>query len=164
MRNGHQIADDLRSAVDEGVRLLDGVPEALTAQRPAAGDWCAREVIGHLIDSACNNHRRFIINQTRETLAVDPYDQNEWTARQRYAERSAADLVMLWAAYNRHLATVIEAIADDVLQRPRGPAAGLGFAYAAIEGSSASIGLLAEDYVGHLRHHLGQLRNLVAAA
>jgi hypothetical protein len=164
MRNAQQIASDLRSAVDEGVRLLSDVPESLTTVRAVEGEWCAREIVGHLIDSACNNHRRFIVNQTLATLSVEPYEQNDWITRQRYAEEPFADLVALWAAYNRHLAHVIEAMPDDVLCQPRGPAAGRGFAYVPVDSATASIALLAQDYVGHIRHHFRQLQRLPARA
>ena len=163
MTNGREIAADLRNAVDEGVELILAAPEERSARRPADGGWCAREVIGHLIDSACNNHRRFIINQSAESMIIDPYDQDAWIARQHYADQPAARLAALWAVYNRHLADVIEVIPNDVLNHPRGPIAYLGFGYITTSDTTATIGHLAADYVGHLRHHLKQLRELLAA-
>lgn len=164
MRTARQIASDLRAVIDEGLQLLAEVPESVTTLRVADGDWCAREIVGHLIDSACNNHRRFIINQALATLSVEPYAQNDWTTRQRYAEEPFSDLVALWSAYNRHLAHVIEAIPDAVLWQSRGPVAGLGFAYVPVDTDTASIALLAEDYVGHIRHHFRQLHALLPRA
>jgi hypothetical protein len=161
MFDARRIAADLREAVDEGLALILAAPEERTARHPQPHGWCAREIIGHLIDSACNNHRRFIINQSADRLIVDSYDQNEWVAKQRYAEQPAARLAALWAVYNRHLATVIEQIPDDVLNRERGPIGHLGFGYVTTSDSLATIGHLAEDYVGHIRHHLGQIRRLL---
>lgn len=161
MRSGRDIAIDLRAAVAEGLRLTASVPEWRTATRPPGGGWCAREAIGHLIDSACNNHRRFVVNQTAERLIVEPYEQSEWASRQRYAECPLSELTVLWAAYNRHLANVIEAIPHDVLSLGRGPAAAVGFGYVTLEETDASIAALAEDYVGHQRHHLAQVRRLL---
>ena len=157
-----QLAADLRAAIDEGSGLLAGAPEPTTARRPAGGGWCAREVIGHLIDSACNNHRRFIINQAAATLIIDPYDQAAWNSLQRHADRPAAELVAFWSAYNRHLAHVIATIPGDVLNRPRGPIARLGSLYITTPDGEASIGHLAADYVAHLRHHLDQIRRLLS--
>lgn len=162
MRQSHDIAADLRAAVDEGVALMAAASESVTAQPPAGGGWCAREVIGHLIDSACNNHRRFIINQTAASLVIDPYDQDEWTSRQHYADQPAAQLAALWAAYNQHLANVIEAIPDDVAMRLRGEAR-FDFPFTASRGTEATLANLADDYVGHLRHHLDQIRALLSA-
>lgn len=162
MSDAERLAADLRAAIDEGVGLFQGVKEELTARRPAAGAWCAREVIGHLLDSACNNHRRFIINQDAARLIVDPYEQNEWVARQRYAQTQASALVQTWAAYNRHIARVIEAMPDDVLNRGRGPMGAHSFPYSGLPAADVvTLGHLVQDYVGHIRHHLEQIRTLL---
>lgn len=164
MSHGPRIAADLRAAIDEGVALFAAAGEDQTARRPADGKWSAREVVGHLIDSACNNHRRFIINQGNgERLLIDSYEQNAWVARQRYADTPASELVPMWAGYNRHIARVLEAIPDPVLNRARGPLADYDFSY--IERPTtdfATLGYLAEDYVAHLRRHLRQIRALLA--
>jgi hypothetical protein len=164
MSTGPAIAADLRAAIDEGVALFTGATEERTARRPAADKWSAREVIGHLIDSACNNHRRFIINQgDGDRLLIDPYEQNAWVARNQYAGTPAADLVPMWATYNRHIARVLEAIPDAVLNRPRGPLSDDQFPYMERPPTGhATLGYLAEDYVAHLRHHLKQIRALLA--
>jgi RimJ/RimL family protein N-acetyltransferase len=160
MAEGAHLAGNLRALVDEGVRLLAGVPEERTLLRPASGGWSTREIIGHLIDSACNNHRRFVINQSRETLHVEPYAQDGWVDCQRHADRPAGALIDFWAAYNRHLAHLIEVMPEDVLLRTRGPAAAMGFGYTEV-GDAASLRLLIEDYIGHIRHHLAQVRALL---
>ena len=164
MSDGRVIAADLRRAVDEGVGLFARMSEADSARRPADGKWSPREIIGHLIDSACNNHRRFIINQgDGDRLLVEPYEQNAWVSRNHYAETAAAELVSLWSAYNRHIARVLESVPADVLNRPRGPLHDFRFSYIEPTATSfATLGYLAEDYVAHLRHHLEQIRSLPA--
>ena len=162
MADGRRIAADLRAAVDEGVEVILAAPEERTARRPAEGGWCAREVIGHLIDSACNNHRRFVINQSADVMIIDPYDQEVWVTRQHYADRPAARLAALWAVYNRHIADVLEHIPDDVMNRGRGPLAGLGFGFITTADTEATLRHLADDYVGHIRHHFKQIRALLA--
>jgi hypothetical protein len=160
---GKRIAADLRAAIDEGAALFAGASEERTARQPAPDKWSAREVIGHLIDSACNNHRRFIVNQEAQRLAVDPYEQETWVARQGYAETPASELVALWTSYNRHLARVIERIPDAVLHDARGPMGDRRFPYTDLPaGDVATLRHLVEDYVGHLRHHLDQIRSLLA--
>lgn len=163
MSSGPAIAADLRAAIEEGAALFAGAGEDVTARRPAPGKWSAREVIGHLIDSACNNQRRFIINQGNvERLIVDPYEQNEWVERSGYADTAGAELVATWIAYNRHIARVLEAIPDAALNRPLGPLAGYRFPYRAPPATDhATLGYLAEDYVAHIRHHLKQIRALL---
>ena len=163
MPEAQRIAASLRAAIDEGAALFAGVSEAQTALRPAPGTWSAREVIGHLIDSACNNHRRFIVNQQAERLIVGPYEQEAWVARQGYAETPASELLVLWTAYNRHLARVIERMPDAVLHDARGPMGDRRFPYTDLPaGDVVTLRHLVEDYVGHIRHHLQQIRSLVA--
>jgi hypothetical protein len=122
----------------------------------------AREVVGHLIDSACNNQRRFIINQHAEQLTVDPYDQDAWVSLSHYAETPVAVLVPAWRAYNIQIATIIEHVPDEVLVRPRGPIGNYRFGYLEYQTSgSATLRDLAEDYVGHIHHHFKQIRALM---
>ena len=132
--------------------MFQQADETRTAQRPRPGKWCAREIVGHLIDSACNNHRRFIIGQSSETAKFDGYEQNEWVARQRYDTAPWRDLVALWTAYNRHLAHVMTCTSEDAAARSALSPDGTG---------SVTIAFLMEDYVRHLRHHLAQLRDLL---
>ena len=143
------IAADLHAAIDAGLALFRQVDETRTAERPPTGGWCAREILGHLVDSACNNHRRFVIGQGTGAVAFDGYDGDAWVARQRYGEVPFRDLVALWSAYNRHLAHVIAAAPEETLahrgRSPDGP-------------GEVTLGFLMEDYVVHLRHHLDQLR------
>ena len=143
------IAADLHAALAEGLALFAGVDEALSRERATPEGWCAREVVGHLIDSACNNHRRWIVGQTPGLAKFDGYEQNDWVSRQQYADESWADVVALWAAYNRHLRHVIS----------RTPSVNLLLSATAPDGSEPiTIGFLMHDYVGHIRHHLKQVR------
>ena len=147
------IAADLHAAVTEGLMLFAGIDEALSRERPKPDGWCAREVVGHLIDSACNNHRRFILGQTPGLPKFDGYDGDVWVTRQQYVDESWTDLVSLWAAYNRHLRHVIA----------RTPAEHLRMSAIDPDGSGpVTVGFLMQDYVGHIRHHLEQVRRLMA--
>ena len=160
---GARIAARLRAAIDEGAALFDRASEDQTSRRPAPGSWCAREVIGHLIDSACNNQRRFVVNQRSERLAVDPYDQDAWVSASHHADTPAAELVETWRAYNRQIARIIEHTPDETLNQPRGAIAEYRFPYLGYHPSdSATLRDLIEDYVGHIQHHLRQIRRLLA--
>src|SRR5262245_22471250 len=68
--------------------------------------WSIQEVIGHLIDSACNNHQRFIRLQ-QGPINIPGYDQNVWVDRNGYQERGFQDLVELWYLMNKHLIHVL---------------------------------------------------------
>ena len=142
----------LHRAVDAALPLLETASDAQTLVRPAPGKWCAREVLGHLIDSACNNHRRFVLGHAGLTKRWDGYEQDHWVSSQQYASERWPDLVALWAAYNRHLAHVMAATTQETA------------AYEAASPDGArqlSLGFLMSDYVSHLGHHLEQLRRLL---
>ena len=158
-----QIAAQLHAAVDEGLQLFGTVDPTRTAQCPDSGGWCAREVVGHLIDSACNNHRRFVIGQSSPALVFDGYDGDEWVRVQRYAQVPWRDLVQLWSAYNRHLAHVIASAPDDTIAQLKSP-----HNYDQILGEEfapdqpQTLGALMQDYIQHLRHHFDQVRQVMA--
>ena len=50
----------LRYAVRELPAVLVRFTDAEAAGVPAPGRWAKKEVVGHLIDSAANNHQRFV--------------------------------------------------------------------------------------------------------
>ena len=145
------IAADLHAALAEGLTLFAGVDDALSAERDRPEGWCAREIVGHLIDSACNNHRRWILGQTPGLAKFDGYEQNDWVSRNRYADESWTDVVGLWAAYNRHLRHVISRTPPDRLMMSATAPDGDG---------TVTLGFLMQDYVGHIHHHLAQVRRI----
>jgi RimJ/RimL family protein N-acetyltransferase len=139
----------LEAAVDAAVRSFTRIDEA-SSQRPLReGGWCARETLGHLIDSACNNHRRFVIGQPPGVERFDGYAQDDWVARQRYRDVSWERLVALWAAYNRHLAHVMRSTSAE---------AAAGSATAPDGSKTVTVGFLMHDYVRHLEHHVSVIR------
>jgi hypothetical protein len=147
-----QNAAQLHAAVSEALQLFQQVDETRTTRRLKPEGWCAREVLGHLIDSACNNHRRFVMGQSPTTTQFDGYDQDEWVRQQRYDKVPWRDLVALWTAYNRHLAHVMATTPDEAAAHT---------ALAPDGASQVSVAFLMEDYVQHLRHHLAQIRTLL---
>ena len=146
------ISADLADAIRSGLDLFGQADEARTTQRRHADGWCAREILGHLIDSACNNHRRFVIGRDAAPVVFQGYDQDDWVARQRYVDVPFRNLVELWSAYNRHLAHLIAVTPPEAFAN-----SGAG------PDGDVTLGFLMEDYVTHLRHHLDQLREMLVA-
>jgi hypothetical protein len=151
-------AADLRAAVDGAETVLRAIDEAASGRRPAPDTWSPREVIGHLVDSASNNHRRFVMGQVQEDLRFPGYDQNVWVSVQRYREAPWANLVTLWTSFNRHLAFIIESTPDDVLLRPRAVhnLPEIGWQLPA-DSEPATLAHIVRDYIAHVRHHLAQI-------
>ena len=140
----------LDAAIDAALRCFTRVDESNSQSPLRSGGWCARETLGHLIDSACNNHRRFVIGQPPGVQRFDGYTQDEWVGRQRYRDASWERLVSLWTAYNRHLAHLMRNTSVEAAE---------GSAMAPNGSGPITVGYLMDDYVRHLQHHVGQIRD-----
>lgn len=148
----------LLTAVNDAVPRLTSIDTARSAQSPGPGKWSPREIIGHLIDSAHNNHGRFVRAQLSPDLVFPGYAQDDWVRLQGYGERDWAELVALWAAYNRHLVHVIERVAPDAADRPRREHNLDQIAFHPVSADTpATLGYFMADYVTHLEHHLLQV-------
>src|SRR5262245_17020217 len=111
--------DDFRQTLDRAAQQLLLFSDANASVRPAPGKWSKKEIIGHLLDSASNNHGRFVRAQLQDDLVFPGYDQDEWVRVQRYQSRRWVDLVRAWHAYNHQIASVMAAADEDALTRRR---------------------------------------------
>ena len=87
-------------------RLLGLDPNSIHTQ-PDPDRWSISEVVGHLVDSACNNHQRFVRAQYCSELIFPKYEQNEWVAAASYRRCEWESLVHLWYHYNRQIAVLV---------------------------------------------------------
>ena len=149
---------DLRRAVEEALPALRAVSEAKSAVPRAAGKWSPREILGHLIDSASNNHQRFVRGPFQDDLVFPGYSQEDWVRNQDYREAPWAELLELWRLYNLHLARVMDAVPEQARRRETRRHNFHAIAFHEIpEGEPATPEYLMRDYVAHLRHHLAQV-------
>jgi DinB superfamily len=150
--------DEFRSVIDHATPALLGLTDAQSVQHPAPGKWSPREVIGHLIDSASNNHQRFVRAKSQNDLVLVGYDQDAWVALQKYQEEPWVELVTLWRAFNVHLAHVMTAIPGSVRDRPHGRHNLHEINWRPVPADRpATLDNLMEDDVAHLKHHLRQI-------
>jgi DinB superfamily len=150
--------DDLVTTVRAARSRLSRVADSDAAQRPAPGKWSAKEIIGHLIDSASNNHQRFVRAAWQDDLIFSGYDQDAWVSTQQYQLAPWLEVVALWAAYNDHLARVMRATPDSVRLRLHARHNLDRLAWQAVSpGQPTSLDYFMRDYVGHLQHHLRQI-------
>jgi len=149
---------DFRRTLDKARVSLTSLSDADASRAKAPGKWSPKEIIGHLIDSAANNHARFVRGQAMDDLLFEGYDQNAWVRVQRYNECSWIDLIQLWYAYNGHLADVMERADPDALARPRARHSLDRIAFHPLDPSTpATLAFVMRDYVAHLKHHLNQI-------
>ena len=127
-------------------------PEGELRRRPAPGKWSKKELLGHLIDSAANNHHRFIKSQFLPSpMFVEGYAQNDWVRIQNYNEKDTQQLVELWQVYNEHILFIMQNTPDKNLEIKLNPED----AYE----NADTLFLLMKDYVDHMDHHFKQIFN-----
>jgi len=137
----------LRFAVRTLPGVLAGFSEAQSEQRPSPERWTRKKVVGHLIDSASNNHQRFVRGQIASGQEFPGYEQEQWVRIQNYQAACWADLIDLWRAYNTHLLHVAECMSEEG-QRATCQVGG---------GEEVTLAGLFVDYVDPLEHHLRQM-------
>ncbi len=151
-------ADELTASVRSTAARLRRVADADAAQRPAPGKWSAKEIVGHLVDSASNNHQRFVRARWQDDLVFLPYDQDAWISAQDYQSAPWSQLVDLWENYNLHLARVMRSVGDEVRRREHVRHNLDRLAWKPIpSGQPATLDDFMGDYVGHLQHHVRQI-------
>lgn len=158
---GRVIAEGLRETVIAAGAKLEAISEENSLEQLGPGKWNKRQLLGHLIDSASNNHQRFVRARGTDELVFDGYDQNAWVSAQHYDEAPWQELIELWRSFNLHLARVIESTPESDLIRPRSTHNLDRIAWESVPRSeSVTLAYFMHDYVGHLRHHLWQLKAL----
>ena len=138
-----RLAAVLRSAMPWLVTLSEA--EASVPERE--GKWSAKQVVGHLIDSAVNNLGRIVRMQIEPDVSLFGYDQRGWVSSQHYAEREWVQVLALWFALNEQVAWTIGHVELARLANE-----------GEVEGDRVTLGFLIEDYIAHMEHHLRAMR------
>ena len=142
-----ELSGKLERVVESARAILRQVSEADSNKPVLKGGWSRKQVIGHLIDSASNNHQRFVRAALQASLDFPGYEQDGCVRVQAPQEADWELLVSLWAAYNRYLAHVIDRLPESKLGTP----CRIG------SGEAVTLDFLAKDYLRHLVHHLRQI-------
>jgi hypothetical protein len=151
------MSGELKKVVDRLQEHINIVPskflkysEDELRRKPAPNKWSKKELLGHLIDSATNNHLRFIkIQFIPEPFFVEGYHQDDWVRIQKYNEIDTQHLVDFWKIYNEHILFIMQNTPEEKLnlkitaEQPFEEADTLFF--------------LMKDYVDHIDHHLKQI-------
>lgn len=158
-------AQRLEAVLAAVLPALAGVDDAAAARSPGAGVWSPKQVLGHLVDSAAVNHQRFLRAVASDDLVFPTYDQEEWVRLQACDTLPWRHLLELWAAFNRHLAWLIERVPEAARQRPRARHNLHQIAWQRLPAETpATLEYLIEDYVGHLENHLRQIHGRLGLA
>jgi hypothetical protein len=142
-----ELSENLLRVVESAEAGLREVSEAESVKPVLSGGWSRKQLLGHLIDSASNNHQRFVRAALQPSLEFPGYDQEGNLRIQAVQQADWALLVSLWAAYNRYLAHVIAHL----------PASKLDTVCRIGAGEPVTLGFIATDYLAHMLHHLKQI-------
>ena len=142
-----QTADYLRDTISNLMPLFLALNDENTIEKPAPNKWSKKELIGHLIDSAGNNHQKFVRMMQQKHLDFVGYEQNHWVAAQHYNQRNWSELLSLWQNFNLHIAHIIENVEIFALQNT-----------IKIDGEGPfTLEFIMKDYVEHIKHHARQI-------
>ena len=145
-----EISQALEKMVEETTAKLLSLDKASLDHKPSLKKWSKKEILGHLIDSANNNLNRFVRGQYENQPHI-VYDQDQWVAIQNYQAMPFDEVLQLWTAANRQIVNVLKNIPSQnySLQCDTGKG----------QKELHSLSWLADDYLKHMRHHLGQIFN-----
>jgi hypothetical protein len=126
---------------------LAAFPAALADSPYRPGGWTRKQVLGHMLDSAANNHQRFVRAALEGRYSGPGYEQERWVDLHGYADLPWQTLLDWWIAAHQRLGRVVDRIPESRL------------ASSCIVGDDPPVTLqfLIEDYVAHQRHHLAQI-------
>lgn len=141
------VADRLAEIARAARPRLLSISDARASEKPYAEKWSVKEILGHLVDSAANNHQRLVRMQETRDIGVFRYAQQHWVASQKYQSRPWEAIVELWYQYNLHLAHLIGEVDPKALEH----VCDVGYP------QPATLAFVIEDYLRHLEHHLAQV-------
>ncbi|MBI4640498.1 MAG: DinB family protein [Candidatus Tectomicrobia bacterium] len=143
----HNSIEALRRIIEETPKKLEKISEYESEKRLSENKWSKKEILGHLIDSASNNHQRFVRGQMQDGVSFPEYEQASWVSVQEYQKESWEDLTKLWKSLNLHLLHLISNMPEERWQHR----CKVG------NGDHETLRFLVESYVDHLEHHLEQI-------
>ena len=143
----HDLALALQETVDREAANLRRLSERDAGVKPAPKVWSKKEELGHLIDSAANNHIRFVRASFEPEFHGPGYAQDDWVRTHDYQGMPWAEILDFWQRYNHFLAGLVRRIPEDRLTTP------------CVIGNSETVTLqfLIEDYTLHMQHHLDHI-------
>ena len=144
-----EVAIRIGQAVDSALERWCDVPEETLRFRPSAQAWSIKEIIGHLIDSASNNHQRFVRLQLTRRLIFPDYGQDNihWVKIQHYQDRPWTQLLELWRHFNKQLAYIMRSVDPTCLSH----------VWQVDPETSYTLFDLMTDYLRHMEDHLDQI-------
>ncbi|HKD05303.1 MAG TPA: DinB family protein [Bryobacteraceae bacterium] len=144
-----ELSDLLRTTIERELPELERLGDEAAAIRPKGeGSWSPKEELGHLIDSAANNHMRFVRASLDGIYRGPGYAQNDWVSIHAYQEMPWSEIVSTWLSHNRLVVRTVENVPENRLG-----------ADCFIGGNETpeTLAFIIRDYVLHMQHHIDHL-------
>lgn len=146
-----QTASQLLQLINQHLPALRKIAEAEYSAKPALNKWSKKEILGHMIDSAQSNIRRFVKAQYEENPLIR-YNQEKWVAINNYQQWETKDIIDLWYLLNKQICHILNNTPVEMYQR------------SCQTEDLHTLEWLAADYVKHLQHHLHAVLDLEPVA
>jgi hypothetical protein len=153
-----EFLEDFRQTIGAASEQLMQISAEQSQLPRAAGKWSPKEIIGHLIDSASNNHQRFVRAQFSDDLIFAGYEQEGWVRVQNYQGEPWSELVQLWKLYNQHILHLMSLIPEETCLKLRYKHNLHQIASDTLtEDEPVTLDWFMRDYVDHMKKHLKQI-------
>lgn len=144
-----KVIQELHALIAEYSAKFHAISETEFSNKPQPAKWSKKEVVGHLIDSAQNNLRRFIVSQYEPQPPKIVYDQDFWVNANDYQQMRKEDVIVLWKLVNERICSVLGTMPETHYTKESNTGK--------TEMQLHSLHWLAEDYIKHMKHHLNQV-------
>ena len=159
------IIDDINEVMNREIPFLLSLSEGQVSIKRNEQNRTGKMLVGHLIDSASNNHQRIVRLQyaprcghsmpnTEMGMLVFPdytQDNNLWIDLQDYQHEDWQQIVMLLKLYNQHICHVIRSVDETKLDNY----------WIDYEGTRVTLDAMIRGYINHLNLHFGQIHELI---
>ncbi|MDR0894069.1 MAG: DinB family protein [Prevotellaceae bacterium] len=151
--NFTHITDGIALVIETEEKRLSDLPLEVITQKRNKQNRTIKQILGHLIDSASNNHQRMVRLQYSKNLLFFPdyrQDNDLWISLQDYQNADWCNLIQLWKFYNLHIIQVIHSV--DMTK--------LDSYWCDFEGTKVTLQEMIEGYLEHLHLHMEEIREL----
>jgi hypothetical protein len=147
------ITKGIQTFIDTWEQQLIDLPVDKISNRRNKQNRTIKQILGHLIDSAANNHQRMVRLQYTAKLQFPDYQQDNdlWIALQDYENADWFSLIQLWKYYNLHMIQVIKSVDMSKLDN----------SWQSFDGTTVTLRQMIEGYLGHIELHFNEIQELI---
>jgi hypothetical protein len=148
-----KITGEILEVINQWEPKLSSLPEDVISERRNSQNRTIKEILGHLVDSASNNHQRMVRLQYNPKLDFPDYQQDNdlWIRLQDYQHAEWRDLTGLWKYYNLHIIRVMRLVNQESLSHT----------WENFQGNTITLQQMIEGYIEHTHLHFNEIQELI---